>query len=273
MRTNPYKTGLLALLLGTSACTLITDANERNVADAEGDLRFVFKNMTVHESVPMDVAIVNQDNVLQGRARIIMPPKPPVMEYPDVPLIMKSTLGGGTYRLFFYIDDDNDNLVDRNPMDDGVLEHIWQEAVPKNRPGTFTHNIRFMPFTEQDITSIGGDIVLEAPSIPENVSNVIKLCLAQKFNAVVRKNLEVKVFLVEDLRQIAYFETFRNNPTPSSVRLSGIVDAPNSYRFDVFVDGEQKSSFNRDSEVGKDLILAAVDWFPLSVADLGTCLR
>ena len=269
-----HKTALLALLLGASACTFITDANERKVGSgAAGDLRITFKSMAVHQSLPMDIAIVNQDDILQGRARILLPPRPAVPGYPDVQLVMEKTLGSGSYRLLFYIDDNGNNLVDRNPKDNSVLEHVWIEPVPANKPGSFTHNIRFVPFSEQDYTNIGGDIVLAAPMVPAGASEAIKLCLTQKLNAVVRKNLEVKVLLAEDERQIGYFETFRGNPMPSDVRLVGIVDAPNSYRFDVFVDGEKKSSFNRESAVGAELVVPASEWFPITVAEIGSCLR
>lgn len=273
MFMRSYKIALLSLLLGASACTLITDANERKVGGAEGDLRFVFKSMAVHESTPMDLAIINQDGLLQGRARMILPPRPASGDFPDVSLVMEKTLGGGQYELLFYIDDNNNNSVDRQPDGDGVLEHIWREPVPKSGQGTFTHNIRFVQFTEQDITDIGGDIVLQAPVIPPGAAEAIKQCFAQKFNSTVRKSLEIKVFLEEDQRQIAYFATFKGNPVPGSVRLVGIVDAPNMYRFDVFIDGAKKSSFNRESEVGKDLVVMASEWLPFTAAELALCLK
>src|SRR5262245_51256021 len=73
-----------------AACTLITDADDRKVVAGPTDLEFTFKEMGVHASLPLDVAVVSEDDILQGRARVFLPPKKD--PYPDVTVTLERAL-------------------------------------------------------------------------------------------------------------------------------------------------------------------------------------
>jgi hypothetical protein len=262
----------LSALLGLAGCTLITNADDRKVVEggegAARDLRFAFKNMGVHERLALDVAVVNAEDLLQGRARIILPPSDGGARYPDVLLAMQRALVPGAYRLLFHVDGNDNNLVDSTP--NNIEEHIWIEDVPPSGSGSFSHSLNFRFFTEQDYSNVGRNIVLEMPggAVPGEQA---RLCLRELLDENVQRILEVK-FFIDDGRQVAYFATFPGNPLPESITLTGIVDAPNKYTIDVFVDGRRTKSFNRDVQATQGLTIPAAEWFPVPAAGLLTCL-
>jgi hypothetical protein len=259
---------LLAWLgaLALSGCTLITNANDRKVVDKPIDLDFTFSEMGVHASLPLDVAIVSEDDVLSGRARILLPPA--ATPYPDVNVKLQKALAPGKNRLFFFIDNNQNNLVDS--AERSIVEHIWIEDVPTSGKGSFKHGINFRVFTEDDYQSLNKDIVFELPALP--AAQRIRACLAKLIDEKIKESFELHVLLSADQREVAYFKSFKGNPLPSEIRLTGVIDAPNEYRIDVVVDDEPNKSILLNSSVDDEaFVIPSSRWFLGNNADVTAC--
>jgi hypothetical protein len=254
-------------LASLSACTLITDANDRKIIDGPTDLDFTFTEMGVHDSLPLDVAIVSEDDILQGRARVLLPPE--ATPYPEVNVKLKNALPPGQSRLFFFIDNNQNNKVDSAAS--RIDEHIWIEDVPTSGNGSFKHGINFRVFTEDDYQSLNTDVVFELPMVPASALR-IRACLAKLLDDRIEESFELHVTLATEQREVAYFKTFKGNPLPEEVRLKGVIDVPNEYRIDVIVDGEQKNSINLESSIDEtEFVVPFNRWFPASVTDIANC--
>ena len=250
-----------------SACTLITDADDRKVVAGLTDLDFTFAEMGVHKSLPLDVAIVNEDDVLQGRARVLLPAE--ASPYPEVNVKLENALPPGKHRLFFFIDNNQNNKVDGAP--NRIDEHIWIEDVPASGKGSFKHSINFNPFTEADYQSLNTDVVFELPMLPANAPR-LRACLAKLVDDRIEDSLALHVTLTSEQREVAYFKTFKGNPLPEEIRLSGVIDVPNEYRIDVVIDGEQKNSINLTaSEDDQEFVIPTNRWFPGNASDITAC--
>lgn len=265
-----WKTLALAASLGSASltgCTLITDANDRKVVSGPTDLDFTFTEMGVHASLPLDVAIVSEDDVLQGRARVLLPPA--ATPYPEVNVKLGKALAPGKNRLFFFIDNNQNNMIDSTP--NKIDEHIWIEDVPTSGKGSFKHGINFRVFSQDDYQSLNADVVFELPNIPSNAPR-IRACLAKLLDDRMKESFELHVTLTSGQREVAYFKTFKGNPLPNEIRLAGVIDAPNEYRVDVIVDGEQKNSINLSSELGEpEFVIPTNRWFLGNNADVTGC--
>jgi hypothetical protein len=251
-------------------CTLITDATDRKIVDGPRDLNFSFEDLNVHRGLPLDVAVVNEDDVLQARARVILPPEQNAAKYPIVPINLHRALPPGKNRLLFYIDNNNDNLINKQPNGD-ALEHVWIRDVPSSGSGSFAHTFDFNPFTEDDYTALNGDLIIGMPNAAD-AGAAVRLCLMKLFKDTVKDSVVIHVFSSEDDREVAYFKTFPGNPTGTPEVFKGVIDAPNMYRIDVLVDGKLKNSINRSSEVGKALVVPAGSWFPANNALTNGCM-
>jgi hypothetical protein len=254
--------GALALF----ACTLLTDANDRKVVAGPTDLDYTFIGMGVHASLPLDVAIVSEDDVLQGRARVLLPPA--ADPYPDVKVTLQKALPPGKNRLFFFIDNNDNNLVDSAPR--SIVEHIWIEDVPTSGKGSFKHGINFQVFKESDYQSLNTDIVFELPALPAALR--ARECLARLVDDAIKESFELHVFLTADQHEVGYFKTFKGNPLPREIRLMGIIDAPNEYRIDVIIDDTQKNSINLSAPMGEtEFSIPAARWFPGNNTQITAC--
>jgi hypothetical protein len=266
IRSNTPRLLAAFVLLSLSACTLVTNANDRKISDKPIDLDFTFSEMGVHASLPLDVAIVSEDDVLQGRARILLPPT--ANRYPDVNVKLQKALPPGKNRLFFFIDNNQNNLVDS--AERAIVEHIWIEDVPASGKGSFKHGINFRVFTEDDYQSLNKDVVFELPALPAAVR--IRACLAKLIDERVKESFELHVLLSADQREVAYFKSFKGNPLPNEIRLTGVIDAPNEYRIDVVVDDDTKNSIILSSSVDEDeFVIPSNRWFLGSNADVTGC--
>jgi hypothetical protein len=255
-----------SLALALPACTLITDAHEREVIDGPTDLEFSFSEMGVHASLPLDVAIVSEDDVLQGRARVLLPPAQDA--YPEVSVSLEKALPPGNNRLFFFVDNNENNRVDS--AERAIVEHIWIEDVPASGKGSFKHGINFRVFTEDDYQALNKDIVFELPALPAALR--ARECLAKLVDAAIEESLALHVFLGEEQREVAYFKTFKGNPLPREIRLTGVIDAPNEYRIDVILDGERRNSINLSAPLGDEpFSIPANRWFPGSAVQINAC--
>jgi hypothetical protein len=254
-------------LASLSACTLITDANDRKVIDGPTDLEFTFTEMGVHDSLPLDVAIVSEDDILQGRARVLLPPA--ATPYPEVTVRLQKALAPGKNRLFFFIDSNQNNKVDG--AENRIDEHLWIEDVPASGKGSFKHSINFNPFTEDDYQSLNTDVVFELPMVPANAPR-LRACLAKVLDDRIQESFELHVTLAADQREVAYFKTFKGNPLPEEIRLTGVIDVPNEYRIDVIVDGEQRNSVNLEAPLeAAEFVVPANRWFLGNAADIANC--
>ncbi len=267
---------LLALAGGyLASCTLVTEVNDYEVdPSAEQlmetrDLEFTFIGFWPHPGQPLDVAIVSDDSVLQGRARIVLPLlEGSNEEYPEVELPMKNALPPGGHRLLVYADTDGDGLVDFTEDEEGnrgFKEHIWQIPLDPDGVGEFVHEFTFMLFTEADYLSVEESVVMELPMLGGAPPAIIQ-CLDDAIDG----DLDIKIFLAAEERQVGLFRRSPGTPFPANgIKLPGIVDAGSAYRIEVFVDGEQRKVLDRTAPTQGDLVVPASDWVPFSVAELG----
>jgi hypothetical protein len=275
MEAALMKRALLAAGLLGSGCTMVTGAGDYEVdPDREQeiidtmllsmtrDLDYSFAAMDAHANSPLDVAIVNANNVMQARARIIMP-RSVEGEYPTERLVMQKALTPGQQQLFFYADSDSNNLVNSqedDPEEFPGFEHIWIEPVPPSGQGLFTHSTNFIFFTEDAFTT-NQDLILEPPMLdlgnltPQQLAE----CVQKKFDALFDETFEVKVFLTDEERQVGYFKMYEGGAPPKDfrVRLPGIIDNGTEYSFKVLLDGEL--------EEGREFTIRAPASGPLSV--------
>ena len=279
MSTRHVRGGVAAICaLSLAACTAVTHAGDYTVGEDDEsvrDLSYTFEKMSVHERETMDVAVVDENDVVQARAVMILPPVSRADDepYPDIDLFMKSALTPGDQRLFFYIDANNDHEIG----DTAEGEHIWQEPLDPDGVGSFEHNTGFKHFSEDELTFVGGDVVLELPELASGGGDA-RLCLRDRLGDRISEQLEVKVTLVDKNRQVGLFSMGPEGLSPRDGRdpldeipLKGIVDAGSEYRFEVVVDGDPTKSFDRRDE-GGDIVVRFEDWFPLRLADLAGCL-
>jgi hypothetical protein len=265
------KHAVLGFLLSTG-CTLVTGASdyevdpdkEQEVIDAmllaeTRDLDYGFAAMDAHADVALDVAVVNANDVMQARARIILP-RPVEGTYPTEQLVMKNALTPGEQRLFFYADSDANNTVNSKADDLPAFEHIWIEPVPPSGMGLFTHSTNFIFFTEMDFDT-NEDLVLEPPMLELGNLDPAQLadCVNKKFDALFDETFEVKIFLTDEDRQVGYFKMYEGGTPPPEfrVRLPGIIDNGSDYSFQVLLDGKR--------DEGREFTIRAPAMGPLTV--------
>jgi hypothetical protein len=230
--------------------------------------------MSAHADTPLDVAVVDADQVLQARARIIMPLAPQGGDFPTETLVMEKALTAGEQKLYFYVDTNDDNRIQGTK--DAIVEHIWIKTLDPDGSGSFVHSTMFQFFTEQDFTKLNGDVVLELPMpLGADLSNAAKRCFSDALAKEFTDALEVKIYLESEDRQVGYFKMHKGNTPPlgGEWRLRGIVDAGNQYRFEVLLDGEVETTLMRMAPTMGDpieLVVQTKDWFPVTV-DLLAC--
>lgn len=261
-----------------SGCTVISGVGDYKVIDTDAgdlvpdtqamnevrDLSYKFTGMVAHAAVALDIAIVDEANLLQARARIILPP--PVANFPAEEVVMRNALTPGKQTLYFFADNDGDGSVDGSAK--AIVEHIWIVPVEPNGIGAFAHNTNFMYFKDDAYTSLNGALVLEMP-MPTGVPTPdFKECLEKRLG----KRLDVKLTLIEQSRQVGLFRRYRDTPAPvTEIRLKGLLDGGSFYRIDVLVDGMVKKSFNKQAPATGDLVVKAADWFPVTLAGSLDC--
>lgn len=248
---------LAALGVCASACTLASGilGYEVDPSIETRDLSFRFVGMKPHQTTPLDVAVVDQDQVMQARARIFLPPAPSG-DYPDEVLRMEQALTPGAHKLFFYADSNGDYVID-----DG--EHIWIEEVPPSGAGEFTHSTTFQFFTEEDFATQNGDMVFAYPRLSGVEDDASAQCGAQHIAAF--DTFELRVFLVSEDRQVGLIKSYRGTLLSADLRLNGILDAGSAYRLDVLVDGEVEASSEHTAPVEagqRELVIEPEAWFP-----------
>jgi len=258
--------GAFAWLLLTAGCTAISGASDYEVdpSTVVRDLDYSFAGMVPHANVTLDVAVVDENKLLQARARIILPP--PVTDYPTEELVLRNGLTPGEQTLYFFADNDGDGLVGGSK--DKIVEHIWVEKVDPNGIGEFTHNTNFIYFNEKSYTPLNGALVLELPELakseePTPAERAFLTCLDRKLG----KQLEVTLTLVEQDREVGLFRRYAGTPYPESVRLNGVLDGGSLYKIEVRVDGIVKKAFERAAPAEDDLVIRTAEWFPVTVTE------
>jgi hypothetical protein len=268
----------LVVLVASAGCTLVTGAGDYEV-DAEleqrmedelamsvtRDLDFSFSAMDAHADTPLDVAVVNERNFLQARARIVMP-RPVEGSYPTERLVMKRALTPGAQRLFFYADTNGDNDIQGSMQ--RIQEHIWVEPVPPAGVGTFMHSLDFIFFSEDDFGQ-NQDLVLERPmpSVGELPLEQVLACFRDKFEGEFDETFEVKVFFAAEDRQVGYFKLYAGGTPPQSFEISlpGIIDIGSDYHFEVLTDGMVKHEFTETAPDVETWRIPATRWLRLNL--------
>jgi len=238
-------------------------ADARAMKDVR-DLNYTFTGMVPHAGIPLDIAIVDEGELLQARARVILPPVSD--KYPAEEVVMHNALTPGKQKLYFFADNDGDGSVDGSARQ--ILEHIWIEPVPPNGIGAFAHNTNFIYFKDDAYTSLNGALVLEMPS-PTGVPLAdLMECLEKNLG----KRLDIKLTLIEADRQVGLFRRYRDTPAPGKViELKGLLDGGSLYRIEVLVDGEVKKSLKKQAPPTGDLVVKAAEWFPVRVTGPADC--
>jgi hypothetical protein len=274
---------LLAFGAGLSACTLITSANDYEVDPAlEGgqepdasktrDLQFEFIGMYPHAEMPLDVAVVNENQVLQARARMVLPPiTADVSKYPTIELDLHNGLPPGAHSLYFYADSDGDGMVDLKDNGPGkapgIIEHIWIVDLDPDGIGEFTHVVDFQPFTEDDYSSLNGDLVMQLPML-QSASVDVRECIEDKIGG----DVEIKLTLKSVDRQVGLFRRSADTPLPEDgIRLRGILDGGSIYRIDVVVDGATKKTFEKTAPPTGNLEVPPGEWLPVRIQSALDC--
>jgi hypothetical protein len=195
--------------------------------------------MGAHIEQQLDVAVVEaQNNTLQARALVLMRPGK-VNAYPDENIVLARGLGAGAYKLFFFVDSE---LVEKPQAGqcgligestfcrDGEVEpneHQWVKDVTPDGSYVFHHSTNFQFFTRKDYRSVGSNLVL--PLSGESLT---------AFNAVLlQHNLEIRVVLTSEERQVGLFRAYKRTKQFGDLRLAGIIDNGNDYRIESVVDG------------------------------------
>jgi hypothetical protein len=226
--------------------------------------------MYPHAGRALDIAVINENSVLQARARIVLPPLPAnVALYPPVSVDMKKALTPGPQSLYFFADEDGDGLVDFKDNGEGnkpgFIEHVWIREVPANGSGAFLHILDFNLFDENDYSSLNGDLIMNLPSL----NNMPDVDLRKCFEEKVDQDIEIVLTLKAAKRQVGLFRRYGNTPIPEDgVRLKGLLDGGSIYQIDVSVDGAVKKTFDKTAPANGNLEVLPADWFPLKLADI-----
>lgn len=261
---------IAAILL--SGCTLISGVGDYEVVgdgDAGNgaaamtevrDLNFSFKGMVAHAAVPLDIAVVDEKDRLQARARVILPPL--ATPYPTEQIVMHNALTPGKQTLYFFADNDGDGQVDG--AENKIVEHVWIEPVAASGVGEFTHNTNFDYFNQDAYTPLNGALVLEMPN-PSGVAGMELLsCIESKLG----EQVDVELTLIEQDRQVGLFRRYRGTELPTEIRLSGVLDGGSMYRIQVVIDGAPKKTLEKRAPATDDLIVSAGEWFPSKLASI-----
>jgi len=275
MRMRHAHSATLFAALALSGCTLITGDYKVDDTAFPRDLDFTFQAMSPHAGLPMDVAVVDGEGFAQSRARIYLPPKPSGGgTYPDVAISLERALWKGNYKLYFYIDDNGNYLLDT--ADDArmrVLEHPWIEDVPASGVGSFSHSTQFKIFDTASIRTLGGDVLLHAPAL-DGLSGNVRDCLLGLVRNAISDSIEVRVFLEEadgTRRQMGLLKTFAGVELPSEITIEGIVDDGSSYVVEVVRDGESQTQ--EFPEHTGNIELQVNDWLGLRPAAITACQK
>jgi hypothetical protein len=251
------KAARLALSFACSACTMVTGAGDYEV-DAEKeqevrdmvamsmvrDLDYGFADMDTHPDQTLDVAVVDSRDVLQARARVVLPKLVDGM-VPTERFVMKRALTPGPYTLYFYADSNGDNVIQGSRA--RIEEHIWVEPAAPSGTGTFTHNLNFIFFSADEFTQ-NQNLVLERPllsDLPGLTPDQAFMCFAKLFTQKFENTFEVKVYLASEMRQQGYFKVTKGGTLPAGfeIHLDGIIDEGNMYHFEVLFDGIPHNEF------------------------------
>ncbi len=228
------------------------------------DLDYEFIGMVAHAGIPLDVAVVDESDILQARARIILPP--PVDDFPAERLVMKNGLTPGGQTLYFFADNDGDGSVDGTIRK--IVEHIWIEPVPDDGKGQFMHDTNFDYFNEDDYRALNGALVLK---MPESAAGADATAFLECLDGKLGKQLDVILTLIEQDRQVGLFRRYRGTAAPEEVRLNGILDGGSQYSIEVIVDGKTKKKFEKQAPTNDDLVVPASEWLPISLAEALAC--
>ena len=271
------------------SCTMVTGAGDYEVDPVREqqeidkiamskvrDLDYTMLKMSdFHAGSPLDVAVVDEDNVMQARARIMLAPQPAGETVVET-VHLDQALTPGKQQLFFYVDSQQNYKVDGSAAQ--IIDHIWIKPVNADGTGEFTHSTMFQFFTEEAFTILNGDVILKFPGM--NLSEVQRRCLEGQVDASFNDTFEVKIYLASEDRQVGLFKTYKGGTLPSDnqIKLVGILDARNSYHIQTVVDGNVKRELDvvapdpqKESDP-KDIVVEARDWLPVSF-DVLRCLK
>jgi hypothetical protein len=265
---------LCASLSLAGACSAVTSAFDYHVDDTAfpRDFNYTFTDMGAHAGMPMDLAVVDASGFVQSRVRMYLPPKPDKGAYPDVEVALEKALWTGSHRMFFYIDENTNYLLDTE--DDArkkAKEHTWIEPIADSGTGSFKHNTKFQIFATTDLQTIGADVIIRTPTIADSTA-ANAACLLDLLRSKFMEQVEVRVFRHEtdtDVRQMGMFRTYPGVPLPREIRLEGIVDKGSHYSVEIARDGEQ--SILDIPEVDGEILLKPEDWAGVSAAEILRC--
>jgi hypothetical protein len=263
-RLRSWLFAVVALLAG-SGCTLITEAGEYEVSAFSPHLELVLIGMSPHAGIPVDVAVVSEEEQLLGRAIVVMPDEPPD-EYPDESITLDDVLVPGQNRIFFFADADQDGLFDP-PMNtpDGARvfqEHVWVEDVPEDGYLEFTHTTDFVPFARDAFTQ-QNDLVFAFPNLPDALPDAQRMRLAGELDGAFGDVAEIRVHLADDGRQVGLFRRHRGTlGLREEIRIPGIIDAGSTYDIELVVDGEELQDFQQRAPQSGAMTVAPARWLP-----------
>jgi hypothetical protein len=278
----------LLLLLGLSSCTLVTGAGEyevdpvREQQEIDEDLMSrvrdldytLFKMSDNHPGLPLDVAVVDQDHVMQARARIMLAPQPAGADSVAEVLHLDQALVVGPQELYFYVDGAQNYKVDGSMSQ--IVDHIWIKPVNPDGTGEFTHSTVFQFFNEEAFSTIGGDVILKfpEPSAGAMLSEVQRRCLSKQVDELFDETSEVKIYLADEERQVGLFKTYEGGTLPSDnqIKLVGLLDSGSDYLIQVVLDGNVARDVSATAPEGGNVMLAPMDWLPVTF-DLLACFR
>jgi hypothetical protein len=282
--------------MSLSACTAVTGATDYKV-DAEREkeerdkmllmttrsLDYTFTSFEAHERTALDVAVVDDAQMVQARARIILRPAVS-LPYPDEELKLDKVLSPGPFQLYFYVDTNGNDEIDGTKQE--PVEHIWIKPVNADGTGSFVHKTMFQFFSEQDYVMLEHlELELPAgpalPTIMKTDSMAVRAakakyitgvhsCLANRIGKKFKDTLEIKLTFADDGREVGYFKIYHGAPPPldGHIELKGIVDSGSRYEFDVFVDGQLKKTFMDNAPQSGPWMIPFADWAPAQIADL-----
>jgi hypothetical protein len=272
------------------SCTLVTGAGDYEVDPVREqqeidkvamskvrDLDYtMFKMSDFHAGLPLDVAVVDQDNVMQARARIMLAPQP-VGENVVETVHLDNALIAGPQQLFFYVDSQQNYEVDGTAAQ--IIDHIWIKPVNADGSGEFTHSTMFQFFTEEAFRRLNGSLILKFPG-QAALTEVQRRCLEMEIKDSFSSTFEVKIYLAQEDRQVGLFKTYKGGTLPSDnqIELVGILDAGNMYLIQTVLDGTIRREVKADAPQPQNdadpgnLVIEPKDWLPGSF-DLVRCLK
>jgi hypothetical protein len=238
---------------------------EPDIRPSSSDLSYEFVAMDAHADTALDVAVVDEQDVLVARARIILP-RAVEERFPDVQLRLDDIRASGSRRLFFYADSNGDNI--QQGTEQRLEEHGWVVAVPGSGNGTFEHTID-IEFIDPHSYVAGDDLVLQGPypDASEEELAGIESCLAAALADSVLESFEVRVYR-EGESQVGYFRMLRDNTPPPGfdIRLAGIIEPSVEYTFEVLMDGAVVLT-SVWATIGGTLSLDPHEWLPPGLRD------